>query len=211
MGANAMRLGRALLVLFLAATPAVAAAPVALVTDVSGEVSPAVGLFHELEAGTELTLGAGAGLTVEHYATCEAVTVTGGSVLVRETGLDLERADVAGRTALPCAQTATLAPQQDTVNAGVLLRGVAVLPRVPLVPQIVVAGGGAGFDILRVERDGRAVAALPVRAGRVEWPEGGLFLTDQAAYVLVLAGPAGEHRARVVADRGAVGRTVLRP
>ena len=45
------------LALALAATPGLAG-PVALVTELSGELSPAVGLFDEVEAGTRLTLGA---------------------------------------------------------------------------------------------------------------------------------------------------------
>ncbi len=208
---------RAFLSMLLTATAiltATAAAPAgtpgALVTDVSGEVRPAVDLFDEVGIGTELELGAGARLTLEHYASCEAVTMVGGSVVVRETGLDLARAAVAGRAELPCAHAVTLSPE-DEITASVVLRG-SGLPRVPLVPEIVVAGGGAGYDLLRIERrGGREVATLRVRAGRAEWPEGRLFLTDRTAYVLVLSGPAGEHRADVLADRGGGGRTVLRP
>ena len=62
-----MRTVRLLCCLLIAATPAVAGSPAALVTDVAGEVGPAVDLYDELEAGTELTLGAGARLTLEHY------------------------------------------------------------------------------------------------------------------------------------------------
>lgn len=195
--------------MLLAATPALAAAQGALVTDVAGDVTPAVGLFDEIEVGTGLTLGPGARLTIEHYASCEVVTMIGGSVVVRAAGLDLRSAEVAGRADAPCPEAVALRAE-ETVTAGVALRG-AGPPAVPLAPEIVVAGGGAGFDSMRVERDGHLVAALPVRAGRVHWPEGRLFLTDGGTYDLVLAGPAGEHRAGVVADRDAGGRTVLRP
>lgn len=207
-----MRAARAFLGMLLTAVATAAAAgpPGALVTDVSGEVAPAVGLFDEIEVGTELALGAGARLTLEHYASCEAVTMVGGSVVVREGGLDLARADVAGRAELPCAHAVMLRPE-DEITASVVLRGHGPV-RVPLVPEIVIAGGGIGYDFLRIERQGgREVAALPVRAGRAEWPEGRLYLTDRTPYVLVLSGPAGEHRAGVLADRRAGGRTVLRP
>ena len=203
-----MRSLRFLPCLLLAATPA-AAGPAALVTDVSGEVSPPVGLFNEIDGGTELTVARGASLTLEHYASCEAATVTGGPVVVGEDGLDLGRADVAVRAKVDCPATISL-KAGEMVGAGIVLRG-AGPPRIPLAPEIIVAGGGAGFESVRIERGGNPVRTLPVRAGRVEWPAGELFLADRAIYVLVLSGPAGEHRARVVADRDAGGLTVLRP
>lgn len=201
---------RAILCLLLAAAPATAAgAPAALVTDVSGEISPGVEPFQEIDSGTELSLRPGARLTIEHYLSCEAVTMTSGSVVVHSAGLDLDRAAVAGQAEMPCAQPITLAPE-DMATAGVLVRG-AGPPKIPLSPNIVIAGGGAGFDRMDLERDGQLLWTLPVRSGRVEWPEGRLFLTDQGVYSLVLVGPAGERRANVIADRGAGGRIVLRP
>jgi hypothetical protein len=203
-----MRTLRLLSCLLLMAAPALAG-PVALVTDVSGEVSPPVGLFHEVDAGTELTVAEGASLTLEHYASCEAATVTGGPVVVGENGLDLGRAEVAERAEVDCPAAISLRTG-EMVGAGIVLRG-AGPPRIPLAPEIVVAGGGAGFESVRIMRDGNPVRTLPVRAGRAEWPAGELFLTDRATYVLVLSGDGGEHRARVVADRDARGLTVLRP
>jgi hypothetical protein len=203
-----MRTLRLFCCLVLAATPALAG-PAALVTDVSGAVSPPVGLFHEVDAGTELTVERGASLTIEHYASCEAATVTGGPVVVAEWGLDLGRADVAERAEVDCPAAIALRTG-EMIGAGIVLRG-ANQPRIPLAPEIVIAEGGTGFESMRIERGGDPVRTLPVRAGRVEWPAGGLFLTDRATYVLVLSGPAGEHRARVVADREANGLTVLRP
>lgn len=204
-----MRHLRLLRCLVFAATPAIAESPAALVTDVSGEISPPVGLFHEVEVGTELRVGRGASLMLEHYAACEAATVTGGTVVIRADGLDLAQAKVADRAKTACPETVKL-QAGEVVGAGIVLRG-AGTPRIPLAPEIVVAGGGPGFDSMRVEREGQLVWTIPVRTGHVEWPEGRLFLTDQGTYVLVLAGPAGEHRAKVVADRSAAGRTVLRP
>jgi hypothetical protein len=202
--------GALLLLLLLTAAPAAWSAPAALVTDVSGEVTPEVGAFDEVDAGTVLSLGARSTLTIEHYASCEAAKVNAGAVGVRADGLDLSRASVADRWKIDCPEAVSL-HQGELVGAGIVLRSADRPPRIPLAPEIVVAGGGAGFDRLRVEREGQLVWALPVRGGRVDWPKGRRFLTDQGAYLLVLDGPAGEHYARVVADSAAAGRTVLRP
>ncbi len=198
------------LVPLLVAAPSAWSAPAALVTDLAGQVTPAVGVFDEVDAGTELSLGKGSTLVVEHYASCEAAKVTDGVIGVRSDGFDLSRAQVAERWKIDCPETVSL-HQGEMIGAGIVLRSADRPQRIPLAPEIVVAGGGAGFDSLRVERDGQLVWTLPVRHGRVDWPKGQRFLTDQGAYLLVLAGPAGEHHARVVADRGAAGRTVLRP
>lgn len=199
-----------LLLLAPALTAAAAGAPAALVTEVGGDVAPEVGIYDEIDAGTELSLGQGATLVIEHYASCEAAKVTGGVVGVLAKELDLTRAAVAERWDADCPEAVSLR-EGDMVGAGIVLRSVDRPPRIPLAPDIVVAGGGAGFDSMRIERDGEVIRTLPVRAGKVDWPEGRLFLTDQGSYLLVLAGPAGEHRAKVVADRAADGLTVLRP
>ena len=73
----------------LAAAAAAAGAPAALVTEVGGDVAPAVGIYDEIDAGTELSLGQGATLVIEHYASCEAAKVTGGVVGVLAKELDL--------------------------------------------------------------------------------------------------------------------------
>jgi hypothetical protein len=199
-----------LLMLLLAPAPVAAGAPAALVTEIGGDVAPEMGIYDEIDAGTELSLGQGSTLVIEHYASCEAARVTGGVVGVLANGLDLSRAAVAERWKADCPAAVSLR-EGDMVGAGIVLRSVDRPPRIPLAPDIVVAGGGAGFDSMRIERDGELVWTLPVRAGKVDWPEGRLFLTDQGSYLLVLAGPAGEHRAKVVADRAAHGLTVLRP
>ena len=210
MGRSIIRAFRLSCCLLVAATPAIAGSPAALVTDVSGEVRPAVGLFDEIESGTELEVDRGASLTLEHYASCEVAEVTGGIVAVGAEGFDLSQATVADRAKAPCPATVTVRAG-EMVGAGIVLRSVDRPTRVPLAPGIVIAGGGAGFDGLRVERDGQLVWTLPVRDGRVDWPQGRRFLTDQGSYLLVLTGPAGEHRAKVVADRATSGLTVLRP
>ncbi len=206
----AVVLGACGLLLLLATTPAAWSAPAALVTDVGGQVTPAVGAFDEVDAGTELSLGSGSTLVIEHYASCEAAKVTEGVVGVRADGLDLSRASVAERWKVDCPEVVTL-HQGEMIGAGIVLRSADRPTRVPLAPDIVVAGGGSGFDSLSVEQEGKLVWTIPVRGGHVDWPKGPRFLTDQGTYLLVLTGPAGEHRAKVVADRSAAGRTVLRP
>jgi hypothetical protein len=207
---GALRRGALGLAVLVLAAPAAWSAPAALVTDVAGQVTPAVGAFDEVDAGTELRLGQGSTLVIEHYASCEAAKVTAGVIGIGADGLDLSRATVAERSGIDCPEAVTL-HQGEMIGAGIVLRSADRPTRVPLAPDIVIAGGGSGFDSLRVEQDGRPVWTVPVRGGRVDWPEGRRFLTDQGSYLLVLTGPAGEQSAKVRADRAAAGRTVLRP
>lgn len=195
--------------------PAVAVAesaePVALVLDVQGEVSPSVEPFSELVAGTELTLGPGAVLTVEHYAGCEEVTIHGGAVLVGAKALELAATGFAMRQPIDCPQVIQLS--EATINAGVILRSVDASDlaeqKVGLTPVILFAGGG-GINSLRIEQGGSEVAAMAVSGGRADWPEDAPALSDGGRYRLVLSDGWRERWLDVVANGDTPAQIVLR-
>lgn len=204
-----VKIGPAICLALIVAPVSAIAEPAALVLEVSGRVMPPVAAFDEVDAGTRLVLDPGSTLVLEHYAGCEAVIVTGGSVSVGFDGLGIDGGEIVERRPLECAAVVALAA--DTVTAGVVLRSLRnPAVSVALAPEIVIAGAPTDIDRLRIERDGQEIATLSVRSGRVDWPEGGLFLSDGARYRLVLLGEATVRQVEVVADRDGPERVVLR-
>lgn len=193
----------------IAAAGHATAQPVAMVLGVQGTVNPPVAPYAELEPGATLTLAPGAVLTINHYGSCNEVTVHGGTVTVGDDTLDLT--DATGIARQPATCPRVISPAVVSVGAGVILRGGAfsVLPGIALMPEIVIAGDAGAVRKLRIGHDGREIADLPVRAGRVIWPTT-LALSDGEDYVLVLRDGDVFYRVGVVADRNALGRVILR-
>lgn len=202
------KIGPAIVLGLLLAPVSATAEPAALVLEVSGPVTPPLAAFNEIDAGALLVLDPGTTLVLEHYRACEAVIVTGGSVSVVSDGVDIDGGLMVERRPLECAAVVALAT--DTVTAGVVLRSLPNPVPVALAPIIVIAGATTRIDRLRIERDGREITTLPVRSGRVDWPDGGLFLSDGAQYRLVLLGAPARLRVDIVADRDGPERIVLR-
>lgn len=200
--------------LALLLSPVLASAqPVALVLDVTGNVSPEVQAFDEIDAGTELTLKEGASLTVEHYQICEQVTLRGGSLMVGTESLGLDNARFVARRPVECPEIVQL--PSPSMNAGVIVRNVASAwrhdapPRIGLRPSVLVPGSDGARD-LRIEKDGEEVATLAIVDGQSLWPEGARQLAAGERYELILSDGAATHRVEVVTDGDARARLVLR-
>ncbi|MEO1492823.1 MAG: hypothetical protein AAFV19_11780 [Pseudomonadota bacterium] len=191
--------------------PAASADMRALIVDLAGTVDPAVDLFDELVIGTELTLGANTELTLSHYGACNEIVIKGGSVIIGKKDIKIVGGRELSRVQVDCPEQVALV-QTDTTNASVIMRNFARIPSVPLAPQIVVnSAPGTDVNRLTILRDETEIADLPVKNGMVRWPDGGLYLSDNTKYTLVVRGRGVDHRAVVVASRDASGRVVLRP
>jgi hypothetical protein len=90
---------------------------VALVTDVSGRISPPVGVHEELYAGTSLVLFDGK-IEFLHYKLCEWVSLQGGEVELNEEGFTARYGDVL-REKRRCPKKQRFA--SDTFDAGTVL------------------------------------------------------------------------------------------
>lgn len=191
--------------------PASSADMHALIVDVAGSIDPAVDLFDELVIGTELTLGSSTELTLSHYGACDEIVIKGGSVIIGKKDIKIVGGQEVSRIGVDCPEQVALI-QTDTTNASVIMRNFARIPEVPLAPQIVVnSAPGTDVNRLTILRDDTEIADLPVKNGRVRWPDGGLYLSNNTKYTLVVRGRGVDHRAVVVANRDASGRVVLRP
>lgn len=75
---------------------------VALVTELSGSIKPALQVHRELAPGTRIDLGAAGRVSLLHYSSCTIVTVSGGIVTVTEGGVQAKPANIESSTPGPC-------------------------------------------------------------------------------------------------------------
>src|SRR5262245_21267120 len=103
-----------------------AAAGVALLTAISGPVSPSIEQFSEIPADTRFALPKNATVQFLHYAAWEEVTVHGGAVVVTESGFSVERGKV-DRRALPCRRETVSQEADGLLNLTICEPGSVVL------------------------------------------------------------------------------------
>jgi hypothetical protein len=190
---------------------AIAAEPAALILDVSGPVNPQVALYDEVADGTVLKLGEGAHVTLSHYAICEEIAITGGTVSISADSLDLQGSQIESRTRVQCPDTVVMSAA-DIVNMSVTLRSVKPTRLMAPTPDFVLAGKwGRQFDRLDVHSKKGRMATMPVAEGRASWPADGQPLVIGETYVVVLTGPgAQQHAARIEVTAEPQGVTVLK-
>ena len=190
--------------------PARAGEARALVMDVQGSVQPDIVEFAELGAGTVLSVGSGASVKLQHYATCETLTVTGGTVKVGNAGFDLAQARVTSRSRSACSQVINLA-YFGAASASTTIARAEAPPTIGLTPVFQFLDNGQPVpEQIDVEHSMEVLKTLKVVDGRAVWPTD-QPLTHGLYYVVVLK--AGEREATVlfIADEDASNAAFLRP
>lgn len=161
--------------------PAWAGAGVALLTVVSGPVTPVMEPFSEIPSDTRFSLGHEASIQFLHYTACEEVTVQRGKVLVTESGFSVDGGRVT-RRALPCRHETV--PQESGgqlslfiwESGSVLMRGTqdAQHPDYLTLPAnsvfILLGKRANSFSTVQVVQAGKPRAEIPVKARKMEWP-----------------------------------------
>lgn len=161
-----------------------AASGVALLTALTGSVSPTMEPFSEIPADTRFSLANDATVQFLHYSACEEVTVRGGMVVLTSSGYEV-KGGTTDRRDLPCRrevvqQSGSRLNLTIWESGSVLLRGgardqVADHLMLPSKTVFVVAGDRAKtFSTVRLTRNGALLAEIPVQSRRVEWPAGTL-------------------------------------
>jgi hypothetical protein len=154
---------------------------VALLTAISGSVSPNMNPFSEIPANTSFALADDATVQFLHYVACEEVTVIGGIVVLTQTGYTVEGGKTEPRH-LPCRREKV---QQAGGKFGltiwesgaVLLRGetrdqiVEFLKLPPKTVFFVVGDRAKTFSTIRLTRQGVLLAEIPAQTRRFTWPE----------------------------------------
>jgi hypothetical protein len=87
----------------------------ALVMELSGATTPPLVVHREVAAGTKIAIKPGARLALLHYATCDIVSFSGGTVNVTTQGLQAAEANVQGKMPGPCPRLHQIATQRQSV------------------------------------------------------------------------------------------------
>jgi hypothetical protein len=182
-------LAAVLLAVSVSPTRAASDAPVALVLEKSGSITPDVSEFSELTSGTVLSLGGDAKIVFDDYYSCSEVTVVGGKVEFHQKGYKISAGAKASHERVPCKQEVVL-KQGGEASTGVL-RGAAKLltrtPRLGTRPSFVLVGNGSeSFASARFSENGNEVLAAPMSGRRFEWPAGAAPLDAGRSYELTL-------------------------
>ena len=171
-----------------------AEAPVGLVLETSGSITPAVRSFTEIPGGTALALAESARLVFVHYQTCRTITVVGGTVTITS-GSYITKGGKQSEERTPC-------PKKVSVRGGGELGGVVYRSvtasrglTLPAEAAFVLSGHrAADFVTARITRDGGVVAEGPIRDQVFRWPAGTTPLSPDTAFELTLVPTRAEER-----------------
>lgn len=184
------------LCVMLAAAPAGAAGPAALVEDVAGPVT-SVGVFDYLDAGTTVTLPPGARIVIGYLQSCVRETVRGGTITIGETQSTITGAESVERSRIECDSKGLRLTVQQAGKAGVMVFRAPTTPKrqqARVKPDLVVYGLSPLVDTggerrLAIERLDRANEKITIEAD----PAAKTRMFDLARRKLELA-PGGTYR-----------------
>ena len=186
----------------------------ALVTDVTGDVSPEIYAFDEVPAGTVIDLGTGGELSLTFYPTCSDVTLRGGKVTIGDEAISTgDGTELLSQTKGDCPGAVKLA-ESDIINAAVISRsrGKSLTPRLNPRPVFGVSGDdAASYDRVLIRDGRRTLAEVSLTGRKGEWPADAPALENGRTYALALTGPGVKpHVAKVVVSTDAPELLVLR-
>jgi len=175
--------------------------PSALAVEVAGGRITGVEPFREIPSGTTVTVPPGVRFVFQHYGSCRKFTMTGGTAVFRQDGVDItgtRATDV--KTACP----KKLRLKEDGASAAVVMRSVG--PQRMLIgtqPEFVIVGPRAAeFTTLRVRKGSDVVAEQSLAQGpRLPWPGGAAPLAPGTGYEIELVPARSDARPLVVSVR----------
>lgn len=176
--------------LFSAAAGAAGKAPVALITDVQGQTTPALEAFSEVAAGDGVDLGSEARVEFNHYPKCEIVVVKGGRLSFSEQGYTVQRGQVVDAKKTKCAHPVDV---RGTAGVGGGMIGGGVVRsaggglKLRDKPGFVLLGVRRGdYKSLRILKDKAVLAEGPVQQNRFSFPAQAPALPPGKDYVVEL-------------------------
>ena len=167
------------------------AAPVALALEVSGEITPPLQAFTEMEAGSSFEIGSGGRMQFLHYPTCQNVVVEGGRLTLTAENFRVSKGKIIEVSRADCPQRLVVASTEESPGvAGVVLRSASdgVL-KVAQRPEFLLLGKtGTPFTRGRLMQDKTVLLDTGLENGRIKWPKSLPSLQTGGDYSLHLAG-----------------------
>jgi hypothetical protein len=170
-----------------ASSPAQSEEPAGIVMEISGETTPPLSAMSEIPGNVAIQLQPDTTLTFLHYARCELVTVTGGTLTLTRAGYHQE-GKIDKEADGPCPHIHSLAGEQGHSTVGFLSRGPSAVPLWPANMEIILTGTRAdAVTALEIRTKGQPKQPpLPlVLAGlRAREPQGTPSLQSGGHYIL---------------------------
>ena len=151
-----------------------AAEQVALVLEVSGQMTPAQEAFTEIGAGSAIDLGADGRIEFLHYPTCQKVVAEGGRLSVTAENFRVNKGKIIDISKADCPQRIQLAANDAGAGiAGVVLRGAGDEKlKVSQRPRFLILGAAPGqFKQLAILQAGKSLLLMPLEGKPLIWPE----------------------------------------
>ncbi len=180
------------LALFGAGQAQGAAPGVALAMAISGDISPPVQAFSEIESSAVLQLGSSSSITFVHYEKCTMVSVTGGEVRLSEGRYSITGGKITKEQKVTCPRPVRLAEAGKVMSATMIMRSTPKI--IPSMPRFVIAGQGSEqVTTVKIVHDEQAIAKLPVIDNATIWPTSLPALSDGLTYDVLGQNQVGEH------------------
>ena len=172
-------LGAGMLLTSLDATRADDATPIVLTAE--GEIAPKVSPFDEVNAGMSISVMPVGSLTLEHYQTCQTVSIFGGGIVINADGFNLADAKVSASEERDCPAIVDLVYTGLKTSASITRRQVPAV--VGLTPTFRFLGQDGVPATIQISREGVVIARLDVTDRAFRLPPN-QPLVDGARYVL---------------------------
>lgn len=164
-----------------------AASPAALATSITGQTSPAIENFSELQTDTKLTLDPDTEIEFVHYATCQTVVVRGGDLIFTSERFLLRGGNIVTTKRAKCPKTVVLAGASQI--GGLVLRSASEAGslRVGANPTFVLVGDRSeSVESIAVSLNGKVVTEAANPGRTFAWPNDAPPLENGQAYTVTV-------------------------
>lgn len=190
---------------------ALANEPAALVLETSGQITPEVAPYDEIDEGVSIDLGTSAAIRLIHYGACEEIGFIGGRIRIGHQAVESDGSKIGSRTPVTCPDTVAV-QAAELVNMTTILRSFRPIKVIPGRPEFILSGSWPDqFDRIEVHARDGMVTTVAIEGGRATWSGDATSLLPGETYAVVLKGPAArQHAAHFMVSGDLEGKVLLK-